>query len=251
MGTITAGLEGVIAGESEICYHRRIPGHPQLPRLQHSHPGGQRHFRRGHLPPLERLAAQTGRTGPAQAGTGGRARPSRAGGRFSAERSGRQPDGRAAHGRLDAEHLRSRSAGHVGRGQSPQGGAPDVEDGHHRHHLRPPAQEGSHPSRRSEARILREFPLHPDRQAARRHHGARLRRGPDPARRSRTERLHLCRARHRRHPVRHLLLDHQRHRRAEGTAARRRQSGRDQVAAANWATRTRPSSACATRLPRR
>ena len=40
MGTITAGLEGVIAGESEICYIDGYAGRPQLPRLQHSHAGG-------------------------------------------------------------------------------------------------------------------------------------------------------------------------------------------------------------------
>ena len=33
MGTTVAGLEGVVAGESEICYIDGYAGVPQLPRL--------------------------------------------------------------------------------------------------------------------------------------------------------------------------------------------------------------------------
>ena len=51
----------------------------------------------------------------------------------------------------------------------------------------------------------------------------RLRRRADPARRSRTERVHLRRARHRRDALRYLFRRHLGHRRAERPAARRRE----------------------------
>ena len=65
MGTIAAGLEGVIAGESEICY---IDGYQGIL----SYRGYNIHtladnaiFEEVIYPALERLAAQAGRTGPA------------------------------------------------------------------------------------------------------------------------------------------------------------------------------------------
>ena len=110
--------------------------------------------------------------------------------------------GCAAHRRLHAEPGRSRGAGHVHRGQRAQGPQADVADGHHRHHLRPPAQRQAGDRERPQPRLLRQLPLYADRQAARRGHGARVRRRHDPACRPRTERLHLRRARHRRHACR-------------------------------------------------
>ncbi len=60
--------------------------------------------------------------------------------------------------------------------------------------------------RRPEPGLRGQFPVHADRQEARRRDGARLRRGADAARRSRTERFHFRGARDGRHAFRYLLL---------------------------------------------
>ena len=151
MGTINSRSGRRHRGRIRNLLHRRIPGSPQLPRLQHSHPGGSRRFRGGHLPPLERLAAQSRpnwtssrRTWWPTRGFPGPVID------FLQSAGDRQSDGRAAHRRLDAEPLRSRSAGHVHRGQPPQGGAPDV--------ARPPT---SSPPSTACARASRSFPAIP------------------------------------------------------------------------------------------
>ena len=64
-----------------------------------------------------------------------------------------------------------------------------------------------------------------------RRHGTRVRRGDDAARGPRTERFHFCGARDGGDAVGYLFGGHGGHRRAEGPAARRRQPGCDQVAA--------------------
>ena len=85
----------------------------------------------------------------------------------------------------------------------------DGADFHHRHHLRPPAQRQADASRATRAlSFAGEFPLQPHRQAARRSDGARVRRRADAACRSRTERFHLRRARHRRDALRYLFRGH-------------------------------------------
>ena len=76
----------------------------------------------------------------------------------------------------------------------------------------------------------RQFPLDAERREAVGDRDPHARYRADPACRPRAERLHLRGPRHRRHPVRHSLRDHRRHRRAEGPAARRRQRGRDAAA---------------------
>ena len=115
MGTITAGLEGVIAGESEICY---IDGYQGVL----SYRGYNIHtlaenaifeeviflLWNGWLPKQAELD-QLKKELVAERGA---PRPGR---RFPEGRRRRQSDGRAAHGRLDAEPVRSRSAGHVAR----------------------------------------------------------------------------------------------------------------------------------------
>ena len=127
MGTITAGLEGVIAGESEICY---IDGYQGVL----SYRGYNIHtladnaifeeviflLWNGWLPKAAELdqlqkdlAAARGVPAPVLD--------------FLQERRPKQSDGRAAHGRLDAEPVRSGSAGHVDGGESSQGRAADVE----------------------------------------------------------------------------------------------------------------------------
>ena len=55
-----------------------------------------------------------------------------------------------------------------------------------------------------------QFPLHPHRQEARRSDGASLRYRPDPARRSRIERVHFRRARHGGNAFRYLFRGHRR-----------------------------------------
>src|ERR1039458_2569928 len=64
--------------------------------------------------------------------------------------------------------------------------------------------------------------------------------GAGAARRARTERLHLCRPRHRRHPGRHSLGRHWRTGRAQGTAARRCQRGCDAATLRHRQGRRRP-----------
>ena len=232
MGTTVAGLEGVIAGESEICY---IDGYQGVL----SYRGYNIHtladnatfeeviflLWNGWLPKQAELDA-------AQEGPGGGARrcPARWSS-FCGAFPRRNPmdvlrtavsmlslyDPEAQDMSAEANHRKAVRL--------------MAQDRDHRHHVRPPAQGQAGDRRRPEPGLRRQFPVHPDRQAARRRDGARLRRGADPARRSRAERLHLRRARDGGDAVGHLFLGHQRHRRAEGAAARRRQSGRDQVAA--------------------
>ena len=70
MGTITAGLEGIIAGESEICF---IDGYQGILsyRGYNIHTLADNAIFEEVIFPLEWLATQTSGTGPAQTGTGG------------------------------------------------------------------------------------------------------------------------------------------------------------------------------------
>ncbi len=76
---------------------------------------------------------------------------------------------------------------------------------------------------RSQTGIRGEFSLHSDRQEAGRSDGARIRHRADPACRSRAECVHLRRARDGRNFVRHPLRGDFGHRSAERSAARRRE----------------------------
>ena len=140
MGTPTAGLEGVIAGESEICY---IDGYAGVL----SYRGYNIHtladnasfeeviflLWNGWLPKQaeldqlkKQLAAERGLPAAVV--------------EFLKSVPQVQHDGCAAHGGLHAEPARPGGAGHVGGGQPSQGRPADVADGDHRDHLRPPAQ---------------------------------------------------------------------------------------------------------------
>ena len=242
--TIAAGLEGVIAGESEICY---IDGYQGIL----SYRGYNIHtladnasfeeviflLWNGWLPKQGELD-QLKKDLVAERGT------ARAGGRLSEGVPKGNPmdvlrtavsmlglyDPEAQDMSAEANHRKAIAADVAG----PPPSSPRFDR----------LRKGNAVSRRRPgAGFLGEFPLHPHRQAAGRRHGARLRRRHDPACRSRIERLHLRGARDGRDAVRYLLLHHVRHRRAQGAAARRRQPGRDQVAARTWATKRTPWTA--------
>ena len=182
MGTITApgaGLEGVVAGESEICY---IDGQAGVL----SYRGYNIHtlaenatFEEviyllwyGRLPKQEDLD-QLKRDLVANYAH------SSAGRRFSRRRSPGRAHGRAAHRRFHARRARSRHARHVALSQPAQGAQADGADRHHRHHLRPSAQRQARAPARSRAGASpANFLYTLTGQASRRRHGARLRRGP-------------------------------------------------------------------------
>ena len=243
MGTITAGLEGVIAGESEICY---IDGYQGIL----SYRGYNIHTlaenaifeevifllwngwlpKQAELDQLKKdLAAARGLPAPVveflrTAGKANTMDVLRTAVSMLSLYDDEAQDMSAEANYRKAVRLMSKTA--------------DIVTTYDRLRKNEP-----HHSGRPGPRLLGELPLHPDRQASGGHlDGARLRRRHDAARRPRAERVDLRGARDRRDALRYLLVDHERHRGAEGAAARRGEPGRDQAAARNWAARTkRPS----------
>ena len=231
MGTTTAGLEGVIAGESEICY---IDGYQGIL----SYRGYNIHtladnaifeeviflLWNGWLPKqaeLDRLKQDL----VAERGAARR--------RWSISARAcpqAQPHGRAAHGRFHAEPVRSRGAGHVGGGQPPQGGAADV--------ARPPTIVTTFDRLRKGKPLIEGDPnlgfaanflytltgKRPD-DVMERAFDVAMTLHADHELNASTFAARVTAAT----LVGHLFFGHQRHRRAEGAAARRRQPGRDQV----------------------
>ena len=116
METATAGLEGVIAGESEICYIDGYAGVLSYRGYNIHTLADHADIRRGHLPAVEWLAAQAGGTGPAQEGPGRRARAAARRWWISCKACRkRNPMDVLRTARLHAGPVRSRGAGHVGR----------------------------------------------------------------------------------------------------------------------------------------
>jgi len=95
MGTTVAGLEGVIAGESEICYIDGYAGILSYRGYKIHTLADMRVLRMGDLPPVERLAAQARRARPIKKDLRARALP-RSGG-FCARRTAVEHHGHAAH----------------------------------------------------------------------------------------------------------------------------------------------------------
>ncbi len=152
----------------------------------------------------------------------------------------RHAHGSAAHRGLGAQLLRRRRERQLPRRQRAQGLQPHRADRHDRGHLRPHPQGQGNRSARPLALPRRQLPLDAQRRQALRNRHPHPGHRPHPPRRPRAERLHLCRPRHRRHPLRHSLRHHRRHRRAQGPAARRRQRRRH-APAAHSSTRKAPT----------
>ena len=131
----------------------------------------------------------------------------------------------AAHRALGLERLRPRRLGRFPRGRVPQGAPPDRRDPDPDRDLRPtpdgprgdPAEPRAQPRRQPPVDAPRRGAGPRRRQGAR--HDVRALRGPHD------ERLDVHRPRDRLDAVRHVLGDHRRDRRAEGTAARRGERG--------------------------
>ena len=165
--TTGAGLEGVVAGESEICY---IDGYAGIL----SYRGYNIHTLAEHATFEEAIYLLWKGSLPKQAELDQLKRtwpPIRAarevvdvsGGRSQ----GRFPDGCSAHRGFDVEPVRSRSRRICRRTPTEEGREADGANLDHRHHLRPAAQWQARDGGRSEARLRRQLPLHADRQAAR------------------------------------------------------------------------------------
>ncbi len=198
--TTGAGLEGVVAGESEICY---IDGYAGVL----SYRGYNIHtlaehatfeeviwlLWKGKLPDPER-------TGPAEGRSVRELRDPAAGLEFlKANRQG-VADGRAAHRRFDAQPLRSAREGYVARGESDEGDEADGADVDHRQQLRPVSRGRAAVSLPDSKLSFAGNFLYcltgkkPDNVMEH-----VVRRRADSACRSRTERFHVRRARHRGH----------------------------------------------------
>ena len=160
----------------EVCYllwHRRLPTRAELGDLQSQLVAGRA------LPePIMRLMRVAAR---------------------------RRRHGRAAHADVDARPLRSRCGRAVAAGQLPQGGAADRAARDARRDAGAGQRRRRADPARSGARPRREFSLHADRRAAERPGDARVRRRADAARRSRAERVDVCRPRRGRDADRHPL----------------------------------------------
>src|SRR5919204_2491189 len=205
--------------------------------------------RRGERPPVVRRVSDRG-PGRARLVRGGRPPPARApsphpGGarrpRRNPHRTARAlavPPGADAHARaadladVDAPHdglgglgVRPGRVGQLPRGQPAQGAPADRPDPGPPRDVPPPPDRPGDRAAESQAGARGELPAHaPGRRAL-----DRGRRGPrhhaDPVRRPHDERLDVHRADHRLDARRHVLGDHRRDRRAEGTAPRRRERG--------------------------
>ena len=155
MAVTGAGLEGIIAAESQICYidgdagilsYRDLTSTrwPKTPRLKRSSSS----CGTGVLPKQAELDALkkdlvAHRAIPAEVTA------------FLKQVRQVRAHGRAAHRRLHAVAVRSAGQGHVARSQRDQGRQADVADRDHRHHIRPSAQRQGGGRGRSEARVSR------------------------------------------------------------------------------------------------
>ena len=135
MAVTGAGLEGIIAAESSICY---IDGQAGVLSYQgfNIHTLAQNAtfeeviylLWNGRLPKqaeLDELKAALVKYRPIPAQVI----------EFLRERSRRSADARSPHGSLDAQHLRPRSGGHVHRSERAKSTEADGPDRHHRHHV--------------------------------------------------------------------------------------------------------------------
>ena len=209
-----------------IC--RRHPRPAALPGLRHPRPGGAHDLRRGDLPALARPAADAGRVRSVQRRAGGRDAPAQPGaGDAQADPAEQPSDGGAAHGGQHVGELRSRCGESVAGSELAQGQAADGPGADHHRRPAPHPQRAAGAFAGSQLRAFGQLPLHAARHTAERA-GERGDAGVDgAARRSRAERQHLRRARHRQHAQRYALGAGRRPGRAEGLAARRRQPAGD------------------------
>ena len=135
--------------------------------------------------------------------------------------------GHAAHADLDPRPLRPGGVRQLTAGELPQGGAPDGAACEPGRDLRPAAGRRRTDPAGSGARPRGELPLHADRDAPERALDAGVRHRAGAARRSRAERVDVCRARRGRDADRPPLGHRRRDRRAQGAAPRRRERRRD------------------------
>ena len=229
-----AGLEDVVAGESSICY---IDGDRGVLSYQgydiHDLANAERGVSfeeccyllwHGRLPD----ARGAGRPADAARGRAAAARADHPGDAVAAES---RRHGRAAHADVDARPLRCGSRGTFAGGELPEGGPPDRPDQLGGRDVGPAGRRRRADRSGSGARPRRKLPVHADRPAAVGAGGTRVRRVARAARRSRAERLDVCRAGGGGDADRHSLRDRRRDRRAQGTASRRRQCRRHEDAA--------------------
>ena len=141
----------------------------------------------------------------------------------AAPRVGR--DGHAADPDVGTRSIRSRGQRQLGPGQLPQGGAADGADRQPGRDLRPDEERRRADRSGPGAWPRGEFSLHAHREPSDGIVDARVRHRPGAARRSRAERVHLCRARGRRHLDRSLLGHCRGDRHVERAASRRGQRG--------------------------